>query len=83
MAKRNTALNKQVKGNHYKQYEIQPVEYCQKNRLNMLESNIVKYVTRHQDKGGADDVLKIIHCAELLLELEYENQYKRKQQTDS
>lgn len=73
MAKRNTALDKQVKGSHYKEYKIQPVEYCQKNRLNMLESNIVKYATRHQDKGGADDVLKIIHCAELLLELEYAN----------
>jgi hypothetical protein len=77
MAKRNTALNKQIKGSHYKEYAIQPVEYCQRNKLNTCEANIVKYATRHQDKGGADDVRKIIHYAQLLLELEYADKNKR------
>jgi hypothetical protein len=69
--KADNALNEQVGGMHYKQYPIQPVEYCQKNRLNSLESSIVKYATRHQDKNGREDVEKIIHCAKLILELEY------------
>jgi hypothetical protein len=66
-----SALNKQTGGNHYKDYAIQPIEYAQRNRLNALEANIVKYVTRHQDKGKALDIQKIIHCAQLILQLEY------------
>lgn len=67
----STALDKQVGGIHYKQYPIQPVEFCQKNGLNAIESSIVKYAVRHRDKGGKEDVEKIIHYAKLLLELEY------------
>ena len=65
------ALDVQVGGQHYKKYAIQPAEYCQRNRLNSLESSIIKYATRHQDKNGREDIEKIIHCAKLLLELEY------------
>jgi hypothetical protein len=67
----STALDKQVGGMHYKQYPVQPVEFCQKNGLNAIESSIVKYAVRHRDKGGKEDVEKIIHYAKLLLELEY------------
>ncbi len=66
-----TALDKQVGGMHYKQYPIQPVEFCQKNGLNAIESSIIKYAVRHRNKGGKEDVEKIIHYAKLLLELEY------------
>ncbi len=65
------ALDKQVGGNHYKNYAIQPIEYCQKNELNYCESNVIKYVTRHKHKNGKDDLLKAIHNIELLIELEY------------
>ena len=66
-----SATKKQVGGNHYKKYKIQPVEFAQANELNYCESNIIKYAVRHKDKNGIDDVKKIIHYAELLLELEY------------
>lgn len=72
-----SALDKQTGGNHYKDYAIQPIEYAQRNRLNALEANIVKYVTRHQDKGKALDIQKIIHCAQLILQLEYADKDKR------
>jgi hypothetical protein len=65
------ALDSQVGGGHYKQCAIQPIEYCQKNGLNALESFVVKYVTRHQDKNGVEDINKAIHCLELLKEIEY------------
>ena len=65
------ALDIQVGGMHYKQYQIQPVEFCQKNNLNAIEASIVKYAVRHRDKGGKEDVEKIIHYAKLLLQLEY------------
>ena len=66
-----SALDKQEGGDHYKNLVIQPVEYCQRNRLNAMESAVIKYVTRHQDKNGSDDIKKAIHCLELILELEY------------
>ena len=65
------ALDVQVGGMHYKKYAIQPAEYCQRNRLNSLESSIIKYATRHQDKNGSEDIEKIIHCAKLILKFDY------------
>jgi hypothetical protein len=65
------ALDKQVGGGHYKDMAIQPIVYCQKNKLNALESFVVKYVSRHKNKNGAEDIKKAIHCLELLLEIEY------------
>ncbi len=66
-----TALDTQVGGGHYKDLKLQPVEYCQLNELNHCESSIIKYATRHRDKGGAEDIKKIIHYAQLILEMEY------------
>jgi hypothetical protein len=66
------ALDKQVGGKHYKEFAIQPIEFVMANELNYCEANIVKYACRHHMKGGAEDVDKIIHYAELLRELVYE-----------
>lgn len=66
-----SALDVQVGGGHYKDLPIQPVEYCQKNGLTYCESNIVKYVSRHKSKNGAEDIKKVIHYAQLILQLEY------------
>lgn len=65
------ALDVQVGGGHYKDFAIQPVEFCQKNRLGFCESNVVKYVSRHRAKNGKQDIEKAIHYLNLLLELEY------------
>jgi hypothetical protein len=63
------ALEKQTGGNHYKDMAIQPAEYAEKNGLSLLEGNIVKYVSRWKKKGGLTDLQKIIHCAELIIEI--------------
>ena len=67
----NNALDVQEGGSHYKSLSIQPIEYIQANNLGYIEGNIVKYATRHRNKNGAEDIKKIIHYCELLLELEY------------
>ncbi len=67
----DSALGNQVAGDHYKSMVIQPVEFCQKNNLNLCEASVVKYVCRHKSKNGAEDIKKAIHFLELLLELEY------------
>ena len=67
------ALEQQVGGKHYRECEIQPVEYIVKNNLDFLECNIVKYVTRHRTKGeGKKDIEKVIHYAQLILEMHYD-----------
>ena len=63
--------NKQVGGDHYKDVVISSIEYITKNKLDFCEGNIIKYISRHRKKGGAEDIKKAIHYAELILELEY------------
>lgn len=70
-----SAWDTQVGGGHYKDMEIQPTEFCQRNKLRAIESNIIKYACRHRAKGGREDVKKIIHYAQLLLELEYPDDF--------
>ena len=50
---------------------IPPAVYIFRNNLGFIEGNIVKYVSRHGTKGGADDLRKAIHYCRLLLELGY------------
>lgn len=64
-------LKDQVGGSHYKHYKIQPIEYAQANKLGPCEFNVVKYATRHKDKGGKQDLQKAIHMLQLLIQLEY------------
>lgn len=66
-----SALEVQQGGTHYKSLAIQPIQYIHANNLGYMEGNVVKYVTRHQAKNGADDIRKIIHYCELILELQY------------
>jgi len=62
----------QVGGDHYSKLKIQPVDYIYANELDFLEGNVVKYITRHRIKGeGARDIQKVIHYAQMILELRY------------
>jgi len=67
----NEHFNKQIGGDHYKNMAIQPAEYCQRNRLDFMESSAIKYISRHIQKGGVKDIDKAIHCLEILKELVY------------
>lgn len=63
-----TALERQVGGFHYKDMVIQPIEFILANELNFCEGNIIKYTCRYKQKGGIEDIKKVIHYAEILLE---------------
>lgn len=65
-----SALDVQVAGGHYKTKRIQPVEYIAANNLNFLEGCIVKRITRWRDKDGFQDLEKIKHEIDLLIEME-------------
>ena len=66
-----SALDVQEGGSHYKTLGIQPVEYIQANSLDYFQGNIVKYVTRHKSKNGAEDLKKAIHYCQLALHFQY------------
>ena len=65
------ASRRQVGGDHYSRLAIGPTEYAHKNGLGPCEFNVVKYVSRHKQKNGRQDIEKAIHYLELLLEWEY------------
>lgn len=64
----------QVGGNHYKDLAIQPVEYIHRNGLGFCEGCVVKYVSRHRNKNGKQDLQKAIHFLEMLIAMEYPEQ---------
>ena len=66
-----SANDSQVAGKHYKEKAIQPWDYIALNGIGYLEGCAIKYLTRHKEKNGADDVKKAIHYCQKLLELEY------------
>jgi len=66
----NAEEPKQVGGSHY-QLAIQPIDYILKNNLGYCEGNVIKYVTRHAEKNGAEDIKKAIHYLEFILKDKY------------
>ena len=63
--------NRQVGGDHYKKCGIEPVEYIHANGLDFNEGSIVKYISRHRNKNGAEDIRKIKDYCDIILELDY------------
>ena len=68
--RKDSPLQKQTGGTHYKNMAIQPAEYAEKNGLSLLEGNVVKYITRWKLKGAPlADLEKAKHCIDLLIEI--------------
>lgn len=67
------ALDEQVGGGHYKDYPIQPVQFIHANKIGYLEGCVVKYICRHKQKNGVEDLLKAKHYIDLIIQMEYKN----------
>jgi hypothetical protein len=65
--------DKQIGGDHYKSMAIPISLFLHKNGIGFLEGNVIKYVCRHNLKGGKQDLEKAKHYIELLIEWEYGN----------
>jgi hypothetical protein len=65
------SLDKQVQGNHYQDFKIQPAEFVNQNKLLFAEGNAIKYICRHSKKGKQYDIKKAIHYLEMILERDY------------
>lgn len=62
------ASDRQVGGSHYKDMPIQPGEFIRKNGLGWYEGNVIKYICRYKQKGGREDLEKVKHYVDLILE---------------
>jgi hypothetical protein len=67
----NKVFFKQIGGSHYKKYKIQPSRFINDNKILFAEGNAIKYICRHQDKGGKQDLLKAIHYIQMIVERDY------------
>jgi Protein of unknwon function (DUF3310) len=67
---RHSAFSEQVGGNHYKDLKIQPVEFIHANGIGFIEGCIIKYICRYRQKGGIQDLKKVRHYVQMLIELE-------------
>ena len=65
------AKDQQIGGSHYSKYKIQPAEFAMANDLNYCQCLMLRYMMRYRDKDGLQDLRKLIHVAELAIELEY------------
>jgi hypothetical protein len=64
-----SADQQQVGGSHYKDFAIQPAEFCQRNNIGFLEGCVIKRMCRHEFKGELEDLEKAIH--EIILIAKY------------
>ena len=74
------AYDKQIGGSHYKKLKIQPSEFINKNKILFAEGNAIKYICRHADKGGMEDLKKAKHYIDMIIERDYaeENPLEKK-----
>ena len=66
-----SAYDKQIGGSHYRSLKIQPSKFVVENKLLYPEGNVIKYVLRHQDKGGKQDLEKAKHMIDMIIERDY------------
>ena len=66
-----SAYKNQIGGNHYQDLVIQPTDYMIKNNIPFAEGNVIKYVSRHKQKGKEQDIKKAIHYLSMILETTY------------
>ena len=77
-----SALNEQIGGNHYKDMPIGPNEFCQINKefIGPIATQIIGYACRigrkDGDKGAVRDLKKIMHFAEMIMEIDYPAEHK-------
>jgi len=76
-----SAYDKQIGGTHYKKMKIQPSKFVIENKLLVPEGNVIKYICRHQYKGGKEDLEKAKHFIDMIIERDYENEKDERQDT--
>ena len=74
-----SVYDKQIGGKHYQNFSIQPSKFVIENKWLFPEGCAIKYICRHQNKGGKEDLLKAIHFIEMIIERDYPPEEKSKE----
>ena len=74
-----SVYDKQIGGKHYQNFSIQPSKFVIENKLLFPEGCAIKYICRHQNKGGKEDLLKAIHFIEMIIERDYPPEEKSRE----
>jgi len=78
-----TSYKKQVGGEHYKKYKIQPAEFIMQNNIPWSEGEAIVHIIRHKDKAGKEDLEKAKHYIDMIIEKNYSNNPKPKETTQA
>lgn len=68
---KDPSLEIQHGGDHYQDMVIEPAQFIILNGLGFAEGNVIKYVTRHLDKGGMEDLKKAQHYLSMIMSMVY------------
>jgi len=61
----------QVGGDHYSKRKIQPFDVIDDWGMDFYEGNALKYLARHRDKNGKEDLQKAIHYINEVIKRQY------------
>jgi len=73
------AKDEVVGGSPYNEFTIQPIEFVLDNEDALhptdafLLNNVLKYLCRHREKGGKEDLEKAVHYIQMVVEHTYED----------
>lgn len=70
--------DKQIGGNHYIEFKIQPIDFILNNNLSFCQGNVIKYICRYKYKNHIEDLDKAIHYIEIMKKEEEKKKRKRK-----
>jgi hypothetical protein len=64
-------IKENVSPDYYARYDIEPISFIMRNNIPYAEGNVIKYVLRHDMKGGKEDIDKAIRYLEMIKEEKY------------
>ena len=50
------------------------IDFCQKNNLDFMQGNVIKYVTRYKEKNGLEDLLKAREYIDRIIKENYKEE---------
>ena len=69
-------VKEKVSPDYYARYDIEPISFIMRNNIPYAEGNVIKYVLRHDMKGGKEDIDKAIRYLEMIKEEKYNAESK-------
>jgi hypothetical protein len=70
-------VKENVSPDYYARYDIEPISFIMRNNIPYAEGNVIKYVLRHDMKGGKEDIDKAIRYLEMIKEEKYSAESKK------